>query len=816
MRLPLLPLRDIVIFPDMIVPLFVGRVKSVLAIEEVMKAENKDKPILLVTQKDSHIDNPNSKDLFRIGVLANVLQMLKLPDGTVKVLVEGVSRVSLKDIKESSEFVSSDYVEFPEKNSKSDESKALVRAIAEQFDDYVKVNKKISKEVTTSVAQIDDPVKLSNTVAAHLSIKISEKQELLEIEKTEMRLTKILELLESELDVLKVEKKIRSRVKRQMEKTQREYYLNEQLKAIQKELGDSEDGADDNEEFLKKIHSLKLTKEAKKKAESELKKLKNMSPMSAESTVVRNYLDWLLNIPWKTASKVKYDLALAIKSLDGDHFGLEKVKERIVEYLAIQKRVKKVQGSILCLVGPPGVGKTSLGKSIAKATGRKFVRISLGGVRDEAEIKGHRRTYIGSMPGKIIQGMKKAGTSNPLFLLDEIDKLGSDWRGDPSSALLEALDPEQNSAFSDHYLEVDYDLSNVLFITTANSLNMPQPLLDRMEIIKLSGYTEAEKLQIAKKHLLKKQFVRNGLLQKECNISDSAISDIIKFYTREAGVRNLEREISKLCRKTTTEIVKGNKKNISISSNNINNFLGVKKFRHGEAERKNLVGIATGLAYTDFGGDILAIEAVLMQGKGRRQVTGHLGEVMKESIQAAVSYVRFNAPLLGIIPPEFEKKDIHVHVPEGATPKDGPSAGIAIVTSIVSILTGIPINCKVAMTGEITLRGRVLPIGGLKEKLLAALRSGITKVIIPKDNEKDLADIPNNVKESLKIITAENIMEVLKERGSIMLTDKSSPESIKRELKMSKKAFKKAVGFLYKRKLIVLLDDRIELVKTDQ
>ncbi len=786
MRLPLLPLRDIVIFPDMIVPLFVGREKSVLAIEEVMKAENKDKSILLVTQKDSHVDNPNSKDLFKIGVLANVLQMLKLPDGTVKVLVEGVSRVSLKDIKESSEFVSSDYVEFPDKNTKSDESKALVRAIAEQFDDYVKVNKKISKEVTTSVAQIDDPVKLSNTVAAHLSIKISEKQELLEIEKTEMRLTKILELLESELDVLKVEKKIRSRVKRQMEKTQREYYLNEQLKAIQKELGDNEDGVDDIEEFLKKIHSLKLTKEAKKKAESELKKLKNMSPMSAESTVVRNYLDWLLNIPWKTPSRVKYDLASAIKSLDEDHFGLEKVKERIVEYLAIQKRVKKVQGSILCLVGPPGVGKTSLGKSIAKATERKFVRISLGGVRDEAEIKGHRRTYIGSMPGKIIQGMKKAETSNPLFLLDEIDKLGSDWRGDPSSALLEALDPEQNSAFSDHYLEVDYDLSNVLFITTANSLNMPQPLLDRMEVIKLSGYTEAEKLQIAKKHLLKKQFVKNGLLEKECSISNSAISDIIKFYTREAGVRNLEREISKLCRKTTTEIVKGNKKNISISSNNINNFLGVKKFRHGEAERKNLIGIATGLAYTDFGGDILAIEAVLMQGKGRRQVTGHLGEVMKESIQAAVSYVRFNAPLLGIIPPEFEKKDIHVHVPEGATPKDGPSAGIAIVTSIVSILTGIPINCKVAMTGEITLRGRVLPIGGLKEKLLAALRSGITKVIIPKDNEKDLEDIPNNVKESLKIIPAENIMEVLKES----LTKKISPIDWKEEDIVTKSSVK--------------------------
>ena len=786
MRLPLLPLRDIVIFPDMIVPLFVGREKSVLAIEEVMKTDNKDKSILLVTQKESQVDNPSSKDLYKIGVFANVLQMLKLPDGTVKVLVEGISRVSLKEIKDGNEFISSDFSNYPEKISKSDESKALVRAITEQFDDYVKVNKKISKEVTTSVAQIEDPIKLSNTVAAHLSIKINEKQELLEIEKTEVRLTKILELLESELDVLKVEKKIRSRVKRQMEKTQREYYLNEQLKAIQKELGDSDEGIDDNEEFLKKIHSLKLTKEAKKKAESEFKKLKNMSPMSAESTVVRNYLDWLLNIPWKSPSKIKYNLATAIKSLDEDHFGLEKVKERIVEYLAIQKRVKKVQGSILCLVGPPGVGKTSLGKSIAKATGRKFVRISLGGVRDEAEIKGHRRTYIGSMPGKIIQGMKKAGTSNPLFLLDEIDKLGADWRGDPSSALLEALDPEQNSAFSDHYLEVDYDLSNVLFITTANSLNMPQPLLDRMEIIKLSGYTEAEKLQIAKKHLLKKQLLRNGLLEKECNISDSAISDIIKYYTREAGVRNLEREISKLCRKSTTEIVKGNKKQLSISSSNLNDFLGVKKFRHGEAERKNLIGIATGLAYTDFGGDILAIEAVLMPGKGRRQVTGHLGEVMKESIQAAVSYVRFNAPLLGIIPPEFEKKDIHVHVPEGATPKDGPSAGIAIVSSIVSILTGIPINCKVAMTGEITLRGRVLPIGGLKEKLLAALRSGITKVIIPKENEKDLDEIPKNVKKSLKIIPAENIMEVLKEA----LTKKITPIDWKEEDIVAKSSVK--------------------------
>ncbi len=786
MRLPLLPLRDIVIFPDMIVPLFVGREKSVVAVEEVMKSESKEKSIILVTQKNSQVDNPNTKDIYKIGVLANVLQMLKLPDGTVKVLVEGTTRIHIKNLKDSGKYISAEYTNFPEKISKQDESKALVRAITEQFDDYVKVNKKISKEVISSVSQIEDPIKLSNTVAAHLGIKISEKQELLEYEKTETRLTKILELLESELDVLKVEKKIRSRVKRQMEKTQREYYLNEQLKAIQKELGDSEDGVDDNEEFLKKIHTLKLTKEAKKKAESELKKLKNMSPMSAESTVVRNYLDWLLNIPWKSPSRIKYDLAAAIKSLDHDHFGLEKVKERIVEYLAIQKRVKKVQGSILCLVGPPGVGKTSLGKSIAKATGRKFVRISLGGVRDEAEIKGHRRTYIGSMPGKIIQGMKKAGTSNPLFLLDEIDKLGADWRGDPSSALLEALDPEQNSAFSDHYLEVDYDLSNVLFITTANSLNMPQPLLDRMEVIKLSGYTESEKLQIAKNHLLKKQFERNGLLAKECKINDAAITDIIKFYTREAGVRNLEREISKLCRKTITEIVKGNKKNISISSKNIQDFLGVKKFRHGEAERKNLIGITTGLAYTDFGGDILAIEAVLMPGKGRRQITGHLGEVMKESIQAAVSYVRYNATLLGIVPPEFEKKDIHVHVPEGATPKDGPSAGIAIVTSIVSILTGIPVNCKVAMTGEITLRGRVLPIGGLKEKLLAALRSGISKVIIPKENEKDLQDIPENVKKSIKIIAAENIMDVLKES----LTKKITPIDWKEDEMVAKSPVK--------------------------
>ncbi len=776
-NIPLLPLRDIVIFPDMIVPLFVGREKSVLAIEAVMKDGKSEKTVLLVTQKDPIVDNPQEKDLFKIGILANILQMLKLPDGTVKVLVEGVSRVKISDLNVKQEFISAALTEFPDKLSKEDEAKALVRAISEQFEGYVKVNKKISKEVLTTVTQIEDPTKLSNTVAAHLNIKIPEKQKLLEIEKVEDRLSKILELLETELDVLKVEKKIRSRVKRQMEKTQREYYLNEQLKAIQKELGDNDETGDDNEEFLKKINTLKLTKEAKKKAEAELKKLRSMSPMSAESTVVRNYLDWILGIPWKNPSKVKYDLNAAVKSLDSDHFGLEKVKERIVEYLAIQKRVKRVQGSILCLVGPPGVGKTSLGKSIAKATGRKFVRISLGGVRDEAEIKGHRRTYIGSMPGKIIQGMKKAGTSNPLFLLDEIDKLGADWRGDPSSALLEALDPEQNSTFSDHYLEVDYDLSNVLFITTANTLNMSQPLLDRLEVIKLAGYTEEEKLQIAKKHLVKKQMEKNGLASKEFSLNNKAISSIIKHYTREAGVRNLEREISKLCRKSTTEIVKGNTKKVAIVPDNINTYLGVKKFRHGEVERKNLVGITTGLAYTNFGGDILAIEAVLMPGKGRRQVTGQLGNVMKESIQAAVSYVRYNATTLGVIPPEFEKKDIHVHVPEGAIPKDGPSAGVAIVTSIVSILTGIPVNCKVAMTGEITLRGRVLPIGGLKEKLLAALRAGIKKVIIPKENEKDLQEIPQNVIKKLKIIPAENISEVLAEA----LTKKTTPIKWKEE-----------------------------------
>ena len=761
--LPLLPLRDIVVFPDMIVPLFVGREKSVKAVEEVMKHDTTEKQVLLVTQKDAITDNPKETDLHNVGILGNILQMLKLPDGTVKVLVEGKERVKITKFITLEHYLKASYTKFPDKIKKNDECKALTRAISEQFEGYIKVNKKISKDVLTSVIQSDDPSKVSNTVAAHLNIKISDKQILLETDTTDNRLEKILELLESELDVLKVEKKIRSRVKRQMEKTQREYYLNEQLKAIQKELGDSDDGTDDNDDYLKKINSLKLTEEAKKKAESELKKLKSMSPMSAESTVVRSYLDWLLGVPWQEPSKIKYDLNDAIMSLDKDHFGLEKVKERIIEYLAIQKRVKKIQGSILCLVGPPGVGKTSLGKSIAKATGREFVRMSLGGVRDEAEIKGHRRTYIGSMPGKIVQGMKKAGTSNPLFLLDEIDKLGADWRGDPSSALLEALDPEQNSAFSDHYLEVDYDLSNVLFITTANSLNMPQPLLDRLEVIQLSGYTEEEKLQIAKKYLLKKQLSKNGLKINEFKINNLVINDVIKYYTREAGVRNLEREIAKVCRKATTEIVKGNTKKVIVSKTNLQDFLGVKKFRHGETEKKNLVGITTGLAYTEFGGDILAIEAVLMQGKGRRQVTGRLGDVMKESIQAAVSYVRFNAPALGIIPPEFEKKDIHVHVPEGATPKDGPSAGVAIVTSIVSILTGIPVNYKVAMTGEITLRGRVLPIGGLKEKLLAALRSGIKTVIIPKDNKKDLEDIPDNVKKKLKIIATDNILDVLKE-----------------------------------------------------
>ncbi len=758
---PLLPLRDIVVFPDMIVPLFVGREKSVLAIESVMKNDEL-KFILLSTQKDALVDDPQQKDLYNIGIKASILQMLKLPDGTVKVLVEGGERVKIPKIIDKDEHLYGNYLDFSElTDTESNEVMAMSRAITEQFEGYVKINKKISREVLASVNQIEDPTKLSNTIAAHLNIKISEKQKLLETTSLKKRLEKILELLESELGVLKVEKKIRSRVKRQMERTQREYYLNEQLKAIQRELGESEEGKDENEEYAEKISKLKLSKEAKVKAEAELKKLKSMSPMSAESSVVRNYLDWLLGVPWNNPSKIKYDLDYSLKVLNEDHYGLEKVKDRIIEYLAIQKRVKKVKGSILCLVGPPGVGKTSLGKSIAKATGRKFARISLGGIRDESEIRGHRRTYIGSMPGKIIQGMKKAGTSNPLFLLDEIDKLGSDWRGDPSSALLEVLDPEQNTTFNDHYFEVDYDLSNVLFITTANTLNMPQPLLDRLEIIRLSGYTEVEKVEIGKQHLIDKQMERNGLKTKEWSINDDALRDVVRYYTREAGVRNLEREVAKLCRKATTEIIMKKKTSIKVTPKNVQDYLGVHKYKHGEIEEKSLIGITTGLAYTDTGGDILSIEALVMPGKGRRQVTGHLGDVMKESIHAAVSLVRARAASLGIEPPEFEKKDIHIHVPEGGTPKDGPSAGIAITTSLVSILTGIPVNCKVAMTGEITLRGRVLPIGGLKEKLLGAMRAGIETVIIPSENEKDLKEIPDKIVKHFKIIPVKEIDEVL-------------------------------------------------------
>ncbi len=760
--IPLLPLRDIVVFPNMIVPLFVGREKSVIAIEEVMTGEI-SKKIVLLTQKDAVVDDPSSKDLYSVGIESTILQMLKLPDGTVKVLVEGGNRVKVSNIMDNGSFLEAKTELYPEvKEKNNEEIEALSRAIIDHFDGYVKINKKISREILSSVSQIEDPVKLSNTVAAHLNIKIADKQKLLETSSIKKRLEKIFSLLESELGVLKVEKKIRSRVKRQMERTQREYYLNEQLKAIQKELGEVEEGKDENEEYAKKIDTIKLSKEAKEKATAELKKLKSMSPMSAESTVVRNYLDWLLGLPWNSPSKTKNDLSYAIKTLNNDHYSLDKVKERIIEYLAIQKRVKKVRGSILCLVGPPGVGKTSLGKSVAKATGRKFVRVSLGGIRDESEIRGHRRTYIGSMPGKIVQAMKKAGSSNPLFLLDEIDKLGSDWRGDPSSALLEVLDPEQNTSFNDHYLEVDYDLSNVMFITTANTLNMPQPLLDRLEVINLSGYTEDEKVEIAKQHLVDKQKERNGLKPKEWFIEDKALYDVIRRYTREAGVRNLEREIAKLCRKATTKIVKGEEKKINITKTNLPEYLGIYKYKHGEVESKDMLGITTGLAYTDFGGDILSIEAVVMPGKGRRQITGKLGDVMKESIHAAVSYVRNNSVKLGIEPPEFEKKDIHVHVPEGAVPKDGPSAGVAIITSLVSILTGIPVNHKVAMTGEITLRGRVLPIGGLKEKLLAALRSGVETVIIPKENEKDLKEIPSNIAKKLEIILASDVSEVLK------------------------------------------------------
>jgi len=755
---PVLPLRDIVVFPHMIVPLFVGRDKSVKALEQVMDSEKK---ILLVAQKDANLDEPGVDDIYRIGTLATVLQLLKLPDGTVKVLVEGVERIKIDDFVQTEEFFEANTSEVVANDDAVDELEALNRSVIGKFSQYVKLNKKIPAEVIESTNEIEDEGKLSDVVASHLSLKISDKQELLENNSVFSRLEKIYSVMESEIGVMQVEKKIRRRVKSQMEKTQKEYYLNEQLKAIQKELGEGEDGKDEVSELEAKIKKTKLTKEAREKATGELKKLKSMSPMSAESTVVRNYLDWILSLPWNKKRAVKKDINEAEKILNEDHYGLEKVKERILEYLAVQTRTQKIKGPILCLVGPPGVGKTSLGKSIARATGREYVRFSVGGVRDEAEIRGHRRTYIGSMPGKVIQSMKKAGSSNPMFLLDEIDKMGSDFRGDPSSALLEVLDPEQNSKFSDHYLEVDYDLSDVMFITTANTLDMPGPLLDRMEIIRLSGYTEDEKVEIAKRHLISKQVEDHGLKQEEWSISDAALRDLIRYYTREAGVRSLEREIANLVRKATKKIVTGKAKKVAVTVKNLEKFAGIKKHRFGEAEDQDLVGITTGLAWTEVGGVILSIEAIVSRGKGKFTITGKLGDVMQESIRAALSYVRSKAPEFGIQPNAFETNDIHIHVPEGATPKDGPSAGVAMITSLVSVLSKIPVRHDVAMTGEISLRGKVMPIGGLKEKLLAAHRSGIKKVLIPIENEKDLVEIPENVKKGLEIVPVKIVDEVL-------------------------------------------------------
>ena len=757
--LPLIPLRDIVVFPNMVAPLFVGRDKSVKALEDAM---NNDKEIILVTQRDSAIDDPEYKDIYEVGTLGKILQLLRLPDGTVKVLIEGGNRVHIKNFLFNERFLEANYITIIENKEIDDiEEKALLRTASEQFEAYTKLNKKITSDVVTSIAEINNISKMSDVIASHLNISLSEKQDLLEQLTASIRMEKVLEFIENDLSVIKVEKKIRTRVKRSMEKTQKEYYLNEQMKAIQKELSEEDDSKDEITEFEEKINKLKLSKEAKVKAKSELKKLKGMGPTSAESSVVRNYLDWLISIPWKKFTRVKYDLSEAENILNEDHFGLDKVKDRIIEYLAVQSRTRKLKGPIICLVGAPGVGKTSLGKSLARATGRKFVRISLGGVRDESEIRGHRRTYIGSMPGKIIQSLKKGKSSNPLFLLDEIDKIGSDWRGDPASALLEVLDPEQNSTFNDHYLDLDYDLSDVMFVTTANSLNMPRPLLDRMEIINLSGYLENEKIEIAKRHLISKQLERNGLKNNEWSITDEALGDLIKYYTREAGVRGLEREIASLCRKAIKDIVKGTKKSIKITVDNLEDYAGIRKFRHGLADKENLLGITTGLAYTDFGGDLLSIEAVTMTGKGRQQITGQLGDVMKESVQAATSYVRSRAVEFGIEPPLFERKDIHVHVPEGATPKDGPSAGAAIAISMISVLTGIPVRCDVAMTGEISLRGRIMPIGGLKEKLLAASRGGIKKVLIPIENKKDLKDVDEEIKNDIEIVLVTHLDDVI-------------------------------------------------------
>ncbi|MBM3633478.1 MAG: endopeptidase La [Alphaproteobacteria bacterium] len=758
---PVLPLRDIVVFPHMIVPLFVGREKSVRALEQVMLGE--EKQIILITQKNANHDDPTSEDLYSIGTLGTVLQLLKLPDGTVKVLVEGGQRVRLLKIQDDAQHFHASVELIPEDEVDEAEVEALVRTIVGQFEQYIKLNRKIPPDVLVTINQIDDAAKLADTIASYLGLKISEKQVLLETSHVKQRLEKILNHIEGEIGVLQVERRIRTRVKRQMEKTQRDYYLNEQLKAIQKELGEGEDGKDEISDFETKIKKTKLSKEAHEKAMTELRKLRSMNQMSAEATVIRNYLDWILCIPWQHRSRVKRDIITAKKILDHDHYGLDKVKERILEYLAVQSRVGKVKGQILCLVGPPGVGKTSLGKSIASATGRNFVRMSLGGVRDEAEIRGHRRTYIGAMPGKVIQGMKKAKTSNPLFLLDEIDKMGTDWRGDPASALLEVLDPEQNATFNDHYLEVDYDLSDVMFVTTANTLRMPQPLLDRMEVIRLPGYTEDEKVEIAIHYLIPKTVAMHGLKAGEFAISDDALRQLIRYYTREAGVRNLEREIANLSRKSIKEIlIKPKVKAVKITAKNLGKYAGISRYHYGLAEVADVIGVTTGLAWTETGGDLLSIEAVILPGKGKTMITGKLGDVMQESIQAAVSYIRSQAPRFGIKPSLFERRDIHIHVPEGATPKDGPSAGVTMCTSIVSALTGIPVQKDVAMTGEITLRGRVLQIGGLKEKLLAAHRGGVKTVLIPIDNEKDLAEIPDNVKKGIKIIPVSCVDEVLK------------------------------------------------------
>lgn len=767
-KLPLLPLRDIVVFPQRVSPLFVGREKSVRALEEAMA---NDKVVVLAAQKDAGIDEPQINDIYEIGTIANVLQLLKLPDGTVRVLVEGQKRIKIKSYDKTDDIFIVNAVELEDTDKDSTETQALSKAVLEQFQNYGKLNRKIPQEVTAGLQENNNPSSIADIIAADLNIKVSEKQDLLGTTNVGKRLEKILSFMESEIGALQVERRVKNRVRRQMEKSQREYYLNEQMKAIQRELGEADDGKDEVKELELKIKRTKLSKEARLKATSELKKLKQMSPMSAESTVVRNYLDWLLALPWGTYKKVKNDINKAEEVLDADHYGLEKVKERILEYLAVQGRVNKIRGPILCLVGPPGVGKTSLGRSIARATGRDFVRVALGGVRDEAEIRGHRRTYIGSMPGRIIQSLKKIKSNNPLFLLDEIDKMGADFRGDPASALLEVLDPEQNNTFNDHYLELDYDLSNVMFITTANSLNIHQALLDRMEIIRIPGYTEEEKLEITKRHLMPKIFEEHGVKTDELLIEDSAILELIRSYTREAGVRSLEREIANIARKAIREISQKKAGKLVVNESNIAKYAGVTKYRFGEVELEDQVGAVTGLAWTEVGGDTLTIEAVQMFGKGRMTVTGNLKDVMKESISAASSFVKSRAPLFGIKPTIFDQTDIHVHVPEAATPKDGPSAGIAMMTAIVSLLTNVPVSKTVAMTGEITLRGKVLPIGGLKEKLLAALRAGIKKVLIPADNEKDLADIPNNVKAGLEIIPVSTADEVL----AHALTQKLSP-----------------------------------------